>query len=164
LVRLYGAEGVNWSGREGFFNVYRGDLLIAQLRPQKRFYSVSQTPTTETAIYQVKMGHIFLTIPEVAPDDTWARVRALHNPLVLWVWYGGAIMGFGAILNIFRPRRRDLSAPRPAAVASEETLAAPQTEKVGASTATRAVSSPPRIGGAVWRVFLSALRPGRKEI
>ncbi|HEY5600248.1 MAG TPA: heme lyase CcmF/NrfE family subunit, partial [Candidatus Manganitrophaceae bacterium] len=82
LVRLYGSEGVNWSGREGLFNVYRGDLLIAQLRPQKRFYSVSQTPTTETAIHQVKMGHIFLTIPEVAPDDTWARVRALHNPLV----------------------------------------------------------------------------------
>jgi cytochrome c biogenesis factor len=29
------------------------------------------------------------------------------NPLILWVWGGGAIMGFGVLLNIFRPRRRD---------------------------------------------------------
>jgi cytochrome c biogenesis factor len=76
--------------------------LIVVLHPQKRLYEVSQTPTTEAAIHQIYTGHIFLTIPEVAPDGAWARVRALHNPLVLWVWYGGAIMGLGVLLNIFR--------------------------------------------------------------
>ncbi len=110
LIRLYGVEGGNWAGQEALFNLYKGETLIAQLRPQKRIYTVSQTPTTETAIHQVYMGHLFFTIPEVAPDGSWARVRALHNPLVLWVWYGGAIMGIGAILNIFRRSPKRVSA------------------------------------------------------
>jgi len=105
LLQLYPAQGPNWTAQEGLFNIYQGEQLIAQLYPQKRLYTVSQTPTTETAIHQIKMGHLFVTIPEVAPDGSWARVRALHNPLVLWVWYGGAIMGLGALLNIFRKTR-----------------------------------------------------------
>ncbi len=106
LLQLYPAQGPNWTAQEGLFNVYKEDRLIAQLYPQKRFYTVSQTPTTETAIHQVNMGHLFVTMPEVAPDGSWARVRALHNPLVLWVWYGGGIMGLGVLLNIFRKTRR----------------------------------------------------------
>ncbi len=102
MTALYHVEGVNWKGEEALFHIYRSGRFITTLRPQKRIYTVSQTPTTEAAIYQVYMGHLFLTIPEVSPDGSWARVRALHNPLVLWVWYGGAIMGLGVILNVFR--------------------------------------------------------------
>lgn len=106
MANLYGVKGVNWSGQEALFDVYKDGKIITQMHPQKRFYTVSQTPTTETAIYQIKMGHLFVTIPEVAPDGTWARVRVLHNPLVLWVWYGGGIMTIGAFMNIFRRVRR----------------------------------------------------------
>ncbi len=106
LIQLSPAKGGNWSGHEALFEVYRGDRLITLLRPQKRIYEVSQTPTTEAAIHQIYTGHLFLTIPEVAPDKSWARVRALHNPLVLWVWYGGGIMGLGVLFNIFRSGRK----------------------------------------------------------
>jgi cytochrome c-type biogenesis protein CcmF len=106
MARLYGAVGVNWEGKEALFDIYQEDRIITQMRPQKRFYTVSQTPTTETAIYQTNMGHLFVTIPEVSPDGTWARVRVLHNPLVLLVWYGGGIMGIGGFLNIFRRDRK----------------------------------------------------------
>jgi hypothetical protein len=51
-------------------------------------------------------------VPAAAPDG--ATVRGLINPLVLWVWYGGGIMGLGVILNIFRPRRREAAAFSPA--------------------------------------------------
>ncbi|MFQ5543632.1 MAG: heme lyase CcmF/NrfE family subunit [Nitrospiria bacterium] len=118
MANLYAVEGVNWKGQEALVDVYRGGEIIAQMHPQKRFYTVSQTPTTETAIYQLNMGHLFVTIPEVAPDGTWARVRILHNPLVLWVWYGGGIMALGAFLNIFRRVRRR----RAAAVLATELL------------------------------------------
>jgi len=111
MANLYAVEGVNWQGQEALIDVYRDGEIIAQMHPQKRFYTVSQTPTTETAIYQLNMGHLFVTIPEVAPDGTWARVRILHNPLVLWVWYGGGIMALGAFMNIFRRVRRRRSSP-----------------------------------------------------
>jgi cytochrome c-type biogenesis protein CcmF len=103
LIQIYPVTGSNWSGHEGFFEVYdKNNKLVASLRPQKRLYEVSQTPTTEAAIHQIYTGHLFVTIPEVSPDASWVRVRALHNPLVLWVWYGGAIMGLGVLMNIFR--------------------------------------------------------------
>ncbi|MEK7286644.1 MAG: heme lyase CcmF/NrfE family subunit [Nitrospirota bacterium] len=103
LIQIYPVTGSNWSGHEGFFEVYdKNNKLVASLRPQKRLYEVSQTPTTEAAIHQIYTGHLFVTIPDVSPDASWVRVRALHNPLVLWVWYGGAIMGLGVLMNIFR--------------------------------------------------------------
>jgi cytochrome c-type biogenesis protein CcmF len=108
LTRLYETVGPNWVAQEGAFNLYENNILVSQMRPQKRLYTVTQTPTTETALHQIYMGHVFLTIPEVAPDGSWARVRALYNPLVLWVWYGGGIMVFGGLLNIFRPRRKEV--------------------------------------------------------
>jgi len=107
MTNLYGVKGGNWTGQEALFDVYKEGQMITQMHPQKRFYTVSQTPTTETAIYQTQMGHLFVTIPEVAPDVSWARVRILHNPLVLWVWYGGGIMAIGAFMNIFRRVRRN---------------------------------------------------------
>ncbi|HZR45279.1 MAG TPA: cytochrome c-type biogenesis CcmF C-terminal domain-containing protein, partial [Candidatus Manganitrophaceae bacterium] len=154
MINLYGAEGVNWSGQEALFYVYRGDTMIAQLRPQKRFYTVSQTPTTETAIHQINTGHLFLTIPEVSPDGTWARVRALHNPLVLWVWYGGGIMGLGVILNIFRGGRKKAMEPRPAAASPEVVVSMPGTSREGVLQAQ----------STTWQAVLSRFWPGRKEV
>ncbi|MCI0528036.1 MAG: hypothetical protein L0Y56_11425, partial [Nitrospira sp.] len=54
-----------------------------------------------------------------------ATVRGLINPLVLWVWYGGAIMGLGVILNIFRPRRKEVPILSPAAITSDIALNMP---------------------------------------
>ena len=125
-VKFLGArevEGPNWLAQEGIFDVYKGDRFIAQMRPQKRIYTVSQTPTTEAAIHTVNMGHIFLTMPDSTPAG--ATVRGLINPLVLWVWYGGAIMGLGVILNIFRPRRKEASILSPAAITSDVALNMP---------------------------------------
>jgi cytochrome c-type biogenesis protein CcmF len=104
MVGLHEVKGANWTAEEGLFEVSKGDRLITTLRPQKRIYTVSQTPTTESAIYTVHMGHIFLTMPDIGQDGVTVTVRGLINPLVLLVWIGGGIMGLGVILNIFRPK------------------------------------------------------------
>ena len=106
LERIHDVRGQNWSAQEGVFEVYEGATLLTTLRPQKRVYDASQTPTTESAIYARNMGHIFLTMPDVSADGV-AVARGVINPLILWVWGGGGIMGLGVLLNIFRPRKRD---------------------------------------------------------
>lgn len=106
LVDIHEVEGRNWMAQEGVFHVYKGEELLTILRPQKRLYTESQTPTTESAIYAINMGHVFLTMPEVSPDGE-AVARAVINPLILWVWGGGGIMGLGVLLNLFRPRKKD---------------------------------------------------------
>ncbi|MEW6325319.1 MAG: cytochrome c-type biogenesis CcmF C-terminal domain-containing protein, partial [Nitrospirota bacterium] len=103
FTELRQVTGANWKAQEGVLQVYRGDRFIAELRPQKRIYDVSLTPTTEAAIHTINTGQIFITMPEVMGGQ--AMIRALINPLVLWVWAGGVIMGIGVLLNIFRPRR-----------------------------------------------------------
>jgi cytochrome c-type biogenesis protein CcmF len=103
MVDLREVQGPNWTAQEGAFDVYRGETFITTLHPQKRIYPDSQTPTTESAIYTIRLGHLFLTMPEISPEGV--IVRALVNPLVLLVWIGGGIMGLGVLLNIFRPRR-----------------------------------------------------------
>jgi cytochrome c-type biogenesis protein CcmF len=105
MAGLHEVSGANWTAKEGLFEVYNGEQLITVLRPQKRLYPVSQTPTTESAIYTVHLGHIFLTMPDIG-DDNSVTVRGLINPLVLLVWIGGGIMALGVILNIFRPRMK----------------------------------------------------------
>ena len=105
LLDIHEVKGPNWIGQEGVFQVFRGERLLTELRPQKRVYTASQTPTTESAIHTINMGHIFLTMPEVSPEGV-AVARGVLNPLILWVWGGGAIMGLGVLLNIFRPRTR----------------------------------------------------------
>jgi len=104
MVGLHEVSGANWTAEEGLFEVYKGDRLLTVLKPQKRIYPVSETPTTEAALYTIHLGHIFLTMPEVGSDHV--TVRALINPLVLLVWIGGGIMGLGVLLNIFRPRTK----------------------------------------------------------
>jgi len=106
FTQLHEVQGPNWVAQESIFKVFRDNRFITELRPQKRLYTESQTPTTEAALYEVNMGHLFLTMPEVSPDNT-VLVRGLINPLILWVWSGGAIMGLGVLLNIFRPRRSE---------------------------------------------------------
>ena len=106
LLNIHEVEGKNWRAQEGVFEVSRGNEVITKLRPQKRIYEATQTPTTESAIYAINMGHIFLTMPEVSPEGV-AVARGVINPLILWVWGGGGIMGLGVLLNIFRPRRKE---------------------------------------------------------
>ena len=106
LTDIHDVEGGNWKAEEGVFQVFEGDTLLTELRPQKRIYNATQTPTTESAIYSINMGHIFLTMPEVSPEGV-AVARGVLNPLILWVWGGGVIMGLGVILNILRPRKRE---------------------------------------------------------
>lgn len=108
LASVAQVQGPNWIGHEGVFDVYQGTRLLATLRPQKRIYTVTQSPTTEAAFHAIKMGHIFLTIPEVSPDGSQVTVRALINPLVLLVWFGGGLMVVGVLLNMVWPRRREV--------------------------------------------------------
>ena len=51
-----------------------------------------------------------LVVPEQADDPVVLRVTA--QPLIVWLWIGGTIMVFGAVLAAW-PRRRDRSDPSP---------------------------------------------------
>ncbi len=100
-------QGINWGGVEAIFNVYKGNHFVSEMRPQKRFYSGgSQMPTTEAAIKPLNMGDLYLSMTDISQDGS-ITVMAFQNPLIHWIWYGGAIMGIGVFLILFKRKRRD---------------------------------------------------------
>ena len=107
---LQDVQGINWGGAEALFNVYEGNDFIAEMRPQKRFYTGgSQMPTTEAAIQPRNMGDLYLSMTDIT-EDGWITVMAFQNPLIHWIWYGGGIMGIGVILILFKRKTHRLEA------------------------------------------------------
>jgi cytochrome c-type biogenesis protein CcmF len=86
---------------------------VATMRPEKRLYLHSNTPTTEVAIRSTVTEDVYLVFQESAADGAKARLKAYFNPLVMWVWNGGIVLAFGTLVALL-PNRKTLPGKRPA--------------------------------------------------
>jgi cytochrome c-type biogenesis protein CcmF len=63
-----------------------------------------------------------LDLPDGEGDEASVRIRAIRQPLIVWLWIGGGIMAVGSLLAAFPGRRRNpidpVSAPVPDAPAA----------------------------------------------
>jgi cytochrome c-type biogenesis protein CcmF len=46
------------------------------------------------------------------------QIRVVHQPLIVWLWTGGALMAFGSLLAAFPGKRRNPTDPVSAPVAA----------------------------------------------
>ena len=86
------------------------------LLPEKRFYPASQTTTTEAAIRSTLRGDVYAAFDQPTSDSPsvsplplphvpiWTT-RLWFKPLVIWIWFSGALMVFAFIALIIKPRR-----------------------------------------------------------
>ncbi|MGH9814352.1 MAG: cytochrome c-type biogenesis CcmF C-terminal domain-containing protein, partial [Candidatus Acidiferrales bacterium] len=98
-------ETDNHIASQARIDVFRNDKFLATLTPERRFYKASGQPTTEVAIwphlskpleiFQHPNADIYLVFAGMAEDNQRAVLQIYINPLVLWVWVGGAVMVFG---------------------------------------------------------------------
>jgi len=119
-VRFEGVSderGPNYTAARGHLRVSRGDQVIAQLTPERRLYTVSRMPMTETAIDRGFTRDVYVSLGEPLGDGAWS-VRVYYKPLVAWIWGGCLLMALGGALAVLdrRYRRRvRASAAAPAA-------------------------------------------------
>ncbi len=97
-------DGRNYEALSGSFEVWRGAEKITELRPERRNYLNSRTPTTEAAIHATWLRDLYLTLGSVN-GDAYA-VKAYLNPLVKWIWAGVIVMGLGTLFALLQGRRR----------------------------------------------------------
>jgi cytochrome c-type biogenesis protein CcmF len=45
------------------------------------------------------------------PDGSTATVKAIYEPLVPWIWFGGGVVVFGAIVGAWPSARRRRAVP-----------------------------------------------------
>ena len=94
-------NGSNYLSQQGVFFVYNNkDENIAVLKPENRFYPVTNTATTEASINTSLIRDLYLVLGSGNINDGWI-VRAYYNPLVIWIWIGVFITFIGGIFSLF---------------------------------------------------------------
>jgi cytochrome c-type biogenesis protein CcmF len=90
--------------------VYRDDERVGLLTSEKRQHVDSRgAPTfeasTEVGIIESLRQDVYAVLAGVTGEDT-AQLRISFNPLVMWVWLGGAIMTLGGLVVMWPQRER----------------------------------------------------------
>jgi cytochrome c-type biogenesis protein CcmF len=102
-------NGKNYSAQIGTVTAFQGDKVVANLRPEKRFYPVQGMPTTEAAIDTTFMRDLYVVLGDKQPNGQWA-MRTYVKPFTIWIWFGCMIMALGGGLSL-TDRRYRVAAP-----------------------------------------------------
>ena len=84
-------------------SVYDAQKLIAKLTPEKYLHRSYQHWVTETAIHSTLKEDLYVILGSWDEDDT-ASFKVLVNPLVGWIWIGGATLLLGSVLILWPGR------------------------------------------------------------
>ena len=83
------------------------------LYPERRWYPVAKSQTTNTAIATNGFGDLYLALGDPDGKGGWV-LRAYYNPLVPWIWFGAILAALGGLVSLSGRRlRQRLPAARP---------------------------------------------------
>tara|TARA_B100000029_G_scaffold431578_1_gene443261 strand:+ start:278 stop:2164 length:1887 start_codon:yes stop_codon:yes gene_type:complete len=93
-------KGSNYIAMQGSFLIYDEEKnMIAKLKPEKRFYPVTNNFTTEASIHTNLFRDLYIVLGEGNLQDGWV-VRIYYNPLVIWIWIGALVIFLGGMASI----------------------------------------------------------------
>ncbi len=96
-----GVAGKNYTAERGTFEVSRNGWHLATMDPERRFYPVQSSFTTQAAIRTDIAADLYVTLGAVDPADRSAHVvRLYHHPLVPWIWVGAVMMTLGGVVSL----------------------------------------------------------------
>ena len=85
---------------QGNFLVYdKKKNIITKLKPENRFYPVTNNFTTEASIHTNLFRDLYIVLGEGNLNDGWV-VRIYYNPLVVWIWIGALTIFLGGIVSM----------------------------------------------------------------
>lgn len=91
--------------------VEKGGRLVATLTPQRNFHLAQNQPQSEIGLRTTLAEDLYLVLTRMDEAGA-ATVRAWVNPLVMWIWLGGAVMVAGmAVILTAKPPALPVSAP-----------------------------------------------------
>ena len=69
------------------------------LYPERRWYPVARSQTTNTAIATNGFGDLYLALGDPDGQGGWV-LRAYYNPLVPWIWFGAILAALGGVVSL----------------------------------------------------------------
>ena len=93
-------KGPNYLALQGNFFVYdKKKNIITKLKPENRFYPITNNFTTEASIHTNLLRDLYIVLGEGNVNDGWV-VRIYYNPLVMWIWIGALTIFLGGIVSM----------------------------------------------------------------
>jgi cytochrome c-type biogenesis protein CcmF len=126
----------NYNSERATIAVDRGGKQIIMLYPEKRFYSSNQESGTMVAIYSTLKEDLYVVYAGRSPETQQPVIHAYLNPLVKWIWLGGAVVVLGTLLALV-PNRQPMLALR--------TVTEPSPAVPGMAPATAPIQRPDRL-------------------
>ena len=93
-------SNANYDTDFALLDVYRGDEMITQLAPEKRFYLASQTSSTMVALHSTLASDLYVIFEGKNPDTGRPIIKAFLNPLIAWIWIGVVIVVAGTFVAL----------------------------------------------------------------
>ncbi|WP_243614781.1 heme lyase CcmF/NrfE family subunit [Shimia aestuarii] len=108
-------RGPNYFADRGTLDVTRNGESITTLFPERRYYPIAESSTTESAIRSTLAGDLYASIAEPASEDAglsgaWT-LRILYEPFVNFIWLGSTFLILGGALSL-SDRRLRIGAPK----------------------------------------------------
>ena len=95
----------HYGGAEARIRVSKRGEPLATLTPEKRMYWLEQQPSSIPAIYSTFGEDLYVILTAIEPNGS-ATLKVFVNPLVSWIWLGGATFVLGTALVMWpHPRR-----------------------------------------------------------
>ena len=83
----------------GIFPVFdKENKIITTLKPENRFYQITERFTTEASIHTNLFRDLYIVLGEGNIEDGWI-IRLYYNPLVMWIWLGAFTIFLGGIIS-----------------------------------------------------------------
>jgi cytochrome c-type biogenesis protein CcmF len=98
FVRETPIKGPNYHGSRVQFSV-KNEHRDVTIYPEKRVYTMSNMPMTESAIDVTPFRDVYIALGEPLNDKAWS-VRLYYKPFVRWIWWGGFLMVLGGLLAL----------------------------------------------------------------
>lgn len=102
--RLTSGEGPTHVKVHGIFTIFNESHEAGEMRPGLRFYPRSNDPIAEVDYWLGLQEDLYVILSSFDRQGAWAVVKVLVNPMVSWIWIGGAIMALGTLIAMLPTR------------------------------------------------------------
>jgi cytochrome c-type biogenesis protein CcmF len=90
----------HYGGAVARLALYEGERPLAVMAPEKRVYFVEQQPASIPSVYSTLGEDLYVVLTAIEPDGS-ATLKIYRNPLVNWIWIGGAVFVLGALVLLW---------------------------------------------------------------
>jgi cytochrome c-type biogenesis protein CcmF len=115
LKSLWGKEEPQRQVVGADVEVLKNGEVIGVVDPRMNFYRSQDQPVPTPAVRSRPQGDIYMNLMAFEGDGSNATIKVILEPFVPWIWIGGLVIAFGAVVSAWPTARSSRRAVRVAA-------------------------------------------------